>query len=228
MKIPHNLGRIFGSVAVIGLASACPLSAQTKANDAGRWYVGGDAGLAIMQNVGGLKLDGESAPPGFDISFDVGPRMDLNVGYNVTENIAVELEAGFSYNSVSSIGGQSLSGTGISADLWEVPVLVNGIYKYSFNEKWQAYGGLGVGIVASTMDAGQDFLSNPTSTSATDFQLGYQAMLGVKYLINSNWECDLGYKFLGTTSHKWKIEGHTFETDPTYLHSLLLSVTYKF
>jgi opacity protein-like surface antigen len=98
---------------------------------------------------------------------------------------------------------------------------VNGIYKYSFNDKWQGYGGLGVGGVATMFDSGGN-------GSDTDFQFGYQAELGVKYLINANWECDLGYKFLGTLDHEWTFNGNKVQSDPSYAHSILLSLTYKF
>lgn len=215
-----------------GLASVWPLAAQPYGGNAGQWYVGGDAGAVFQQNVGGLKDNGSPVPG--NIEFDPGARVDLNVGYNLTENVAVEVESGFTYNGISKAAGTSLSDLGESAELWQVPILVNGIYKHAFNDRWQAYGGVGLGCVASQLNAEVP----GASYNDTDFQLGYQAMLGIKYLINSHWVCDLGYKFLGTTGHEWNFTvpgtltsppvDPQVKTDPTYSHSILLSLTYKF
>ena len=226
-------------VAAVGLASVGPLSAQTQAGDAGKWYIGADAGLSIMQNLGGLVGNGVAlggpnqsfffiggngtqhpVPKNPQLEFDPGPRLDLSVGYHVLDNVAVEVEIGYTYYNITKLAGVSLSDEGASVDMWQVPVLVNGIYKYSFTDKWQCYGGLGIGGVASTLEN--------HGFGVSDYQLAYQAMVGVKYLINDQWECDLGYKFLGTSAHDWDTGGSKFQTDPSYSHSILLSVGYKF
>ena len=183
--------------------------------------------------MGGLTATSLQAPytytktPG--AKFDPGVRVDLSVGYNLTENWAVELESGFSYNELSQFGDFTDPGY----HLYQVPVLLNGIYKYSFNDKWQGYGGVGLGGVASILDLS----SGGWGSDNTDYQFGYQAELGVKYHISANWECDLGYKFLGTTDHEWTVNnGHPNSLnyrykdhlDATMSHTILLSLTYKF
>lgn len=228
MKTQFKLAKISVVGAAVGLASAFSLSAQTQMNTTSKWYVGGDAGLCLQQNVGGVTQEDLQTHTTYnnlpDAKFDPGVRADLSVGYNLTENWAVELESGFSYNELSQIGQAKDAGY----KLYQVPILLNGIYKYSFNDKWQAYGGLGLGGVAGIFD-----LSSNGSGRDTDFQFGYQAELGVKYHITANWECDLGYKFLGTTDHKWTLVsnagGHyRIQMDSTMSHSILLSLTYKF
>jgi opacity protein-like surface antigen len=224
MKTQSKMGRIILVVAAVGLVSAWSLRADDTvkslaADNTGKWYVGGDVGATFQQNLGGIKHNG--VPESGDIEFDPGVRVDLNVGYNLNQSFAVELEGGFSYNGVSKTGDTKRT----DSYLCQVPLLVNGIYKYSFNDKWQAYGGVGIGGVASTLNLKD---SSGSSSSDTDYQFGYQAMLGVKYLINANWECDLGYKLLGTLDHDWTFQGAKIETDPTFSHSVLLSLTYKF
>lgn len=141
MKTQSKLAKISVVGAAVGLASVFSLSAQTQMNTTSKWYVGGDAGLCLQQNVGGLKANGVGYP---GAKFDPGVRADLSVGYNLAENWAVELESGFSYNELSHFGMYTAPGY----KLYQVPVLLNGIYKYSFNDKWQAYGGVGLGGVA--------------------------------------------------------------------------------
>jgi len=244
MRTQSNVAPILAAAALVALASLCPTSLEAQVNDSGRWYIRGDAGLNILQDVGGLVGNGVAlGGPGQFISFtgnpatsqpvpahptmefDAGPRMDLSLGYNLRNNLAIEVETGFSYNTLNRFAGLPVSSGSARIALWQVPLLLNGIYKYSFNDHWQAYGGLGIGGVDSTFEVS----SKGASLGISDYQLAYQAMLGVKYLINPNWECGLGYKFLGTSSHDWKFSSSSrLQTSPTYSHGLLLSASYKF
>ena len=180
----------------------------------GSFYANGDAGVAILQNI---------VSQGSVAQFDIGPKVDVSVGYNVTPCFAVEVQSGFAYNSFSKSDGQSLS-SGESAEIWSVPVMANGIFTHSFNEHWQAYGGLGAGVLISTLDENTIF----GNISTTDCEFGYQAMFGIKYLFNDQMSCGLGYDFLGSLDHHWNAFGQGVTTTPTYMHSILLSLTYTF
>jgi opacity protein-like surface antigen len=221
MKTQSNLSKVIITSAVASLASVWSLAADTGGS-ASKWYIGVDEGGVFQQDVGGIKVNNSVTVPGSPtFKFDPGMKADLNLGYKLTENWAVELESGFSYNSISQF--PLLLGMPMpDSKLWQVPVLVNGVYKYSFNDHWQLYGGAGVGGVVSILDLSYAYSSD------TDLQFGYQVKLDVTYIINSNWECDLGYKFLGTLDHEWTVANFKMESDPTYSHSILLSLTYKF
>ena len=177
-------------------------------------YVSGDAGLSIMQNMTAV---------GNVIQYHVGPRIDVGTGYNFTQNIAAELQAGFAFNSWSAVNGVSTP-RGDSAKVWTVPVMASGIYKYSLNDHWQAYGGLGAGVLISTLN-----INNPVeSSSSTDCTFGYQAMVGIKWTFDTHFEWGLGYNFLGSLDHHWNDLGRDFTFSPTYMHSVLVSLTYRF
>jgi opacity protein-like surface antigen len=239
MKTPFQRGGIIVAIAVSGLAAVPPLAAADTGS-AGTWYVGTDAGVALQQQVGGVKVNGYPAqlvstgPTIF--RFDPGERADLKVGYNITENWAVELEGGESDNGISTTPHAIATPLPVPfghptapfdyGHLWQAPLLLSGIYKYSFTDKWQGYGGIGVGAVVSDLR-----LSNAYDrTDRADCRFGYQLQLGVKYLISSRWECALEYKFLGTTGHEWNFGSDVgdVKTDATMSHSILLSVAYKF
>ena len=205
-------------ILAVGLVSAWSAAADDMGSgaggDAGSFYARGEAGVAIMQDMTFM---------GTQVQFNVGPRVDVSAGYNITENIAVELQAGFAHNEFSKANGISFP-SGFSADLWSVPVMASGIYTYKFNDHWQAYGGAGAGVLITTLGE-----SVPgSSLSATDCEFGYQGMAGIKYLFNDNMECGLGYNFTGSLDHHFTAEGNGTTTSPTYLHSILLSFTYKF
>ena len=215
-----------------GLASAfsCswPVAAQDMNSDtdgnARGIYLGWDMGASFLQNIVNRGEVAGFVNPGQVVAFNVGSRFDLNLGYNICDHFSVEVQTGFGYNSVSSFDGVSLDDSGIDVEVWTVPVMANGIYKYSFNDHWQAYGGLGAGVVISTLDQ-STFLE---STSTTDCTFGYQAMFGIKYIFGPRWEAGLGYNFLGSLDHHWSVDGVGFTTSPTYQHSILLSFTRKF
>lgn len=177
-------------------------------------YLSGDAGLSIMQNMTIL---------GNVVQYHVGPRADVSVGYNITQNIAAELQGGFAYNGWSALNGRSIP-AGDTANVWTVPVMANGIYKYWFKDHWQAYGGLGAGVVISSLD-----IANPVETSvSTDSTFGYQAMVGIKCIFDEHLEWGVGYRFLGSLDHHWNDLGRGVTTSPTYMHAILVSLTYRF
>src|SRR5215469_2164515 len=86
----------------VGLVSACSATAADFGSntglggDAGNFYVSADAGVAIMQPL----IAGGSV-----YGYNVGPRVDVSAGYNITKNIAVELQGGFAHNAFSSQNG---------------------------------------------------------------------------------------------------------------------------
>ncbi|HXC34844.1 MAG TPA: outer membrane beta-barrel protein [Candidatus Acidoferrales bacterium] len=207
-----------------GFVSACSWPAAAADMDynadsyTGGIYFGADAGPAILQNI---------ISQGSVTKFDVGLRVDLNLGYNINQNFAVELQTGLAFNSFSSVDGVPASNFSYNEYVWSVPVMLNGIYKHSFNDHWQVYGGLGAGVLISTLDQWDPLT---TSTSSTDSTFGYQAMFGIKYVFGRHAEVGLGYNFLGSLDHHWDstLAGPGITTSPTYLHSILLNFTYKF
>jgi opacity protein-like surface antigen len=207
-------------------AGAWSAAAQDMDSDSGdnarHFYWGGNLGISILQPMVVRSLPVGFITPGEVIAFNVGPRVDLSLGYNITHNFAVELQTGFAYNGLSSLDGISLDG--LDADVWTVPFMANGIYKHSFNDHWQAYGGLGAGVLISTFDQWSLF----ESVSTTDCTFGYQAMLGIKYRFNDRWETGLGYNFTGSLDHHWNDDGVGITTSPTYQHSIILSLTRRF
>jgi opacity protein-like surface antigen len=152
-------------------------------------YLSGDAGLAIMQN-----MTSQSRL----IQYHVGPRVDVRAGYDLPQNLAVELQAGFADNSWSAANSRSVP-AGSFANVWTVPVMANGIYKHSFNNQWQVCGGLGAGVLISTLDVSEP--GGPLNFNSTDCTFGYQAVAGINYLMNKHMEWELGYNFLGSLDH---------------------------
>src|SRR5712664_595211 len=86
-------------------------------------YLGFDAGVAFQQDVT-IKDTG-----GAKIAFDTGFRFDIAAGFPFSDSWSAEIETGMIYNSVRSIGGMPLDAEMGSLDLYQVPAMLNVIYK---------------------------------------------------------------------------------------------------
>lgn len=190
--------------------------------------------------------------------FDPGWRAGLLGGYRLSEKVAVELEAGVLRHPVDKwLGvkpgqtaqiplqtpeGSITLGWPENLELYQVPVLANLLFEPRVRSEWTPYAGAGVGVVFAIFNVdGFDAQGSATTPSGTvqverhwpgqtdtDIALAYQAMLGVRYLLGDREYLGVSYRFLGTTGHEWRINGHDLKTEPLFSHSLLASFTYEF
>lgn len=210
-------------------------SVSVEAAEAGKWSIGLDAGINLMQNVklkdtgvtvvdvaetriGKLQGGSPIGPGGSDAEFDPGLRFDVSVGYMMNQSWSVQLETGFCYNQLSKVDGSTPD---MNVDFYQVPVLVDVVFTHPFDNGWSVYIGAGAGGVAGMVDISD-------TGSDTDFTFGYQAMAGIQYAVSERCGVGVGYKFLGTTEHEWTINGETGKTDPTYSHSILATFTFRY
>ena len=154
------------------------------------------------------------------VEFQTGIRGDIAVGYNINGAWAMELESGAIWNAIGS-----------EQELYQIPILLNVLYKIPLKNSWTPYFGVGAGVVVSKID----FLTVPTAaaatyvrTSDTDQTFAYQAMAGIKYAVSDRAQIDLGYKFFGTLDQSWAGNGTTLTSNGIYTHAVLASFTWKF
>jgi outer membrane protein W len=203
---------------------------SSHAQSADKFYVSADAGVALQQDVsirGGTGFVG----PGGKMKFDTGFRAGLDFGYNINDSFAVEFEAGVIRNTITDIGIQHLSDVGGSAELDEVPLLVNGIYTLPLGA-FKPYVGVGVGGMAGffsssrvpgsfPLGAGQDY-------NDVDFTFAGQAEVGCKYTLTKNIDLGLVYKFVATTDHSWNDNSIHLKTDGTMTHAIEATFNWRF
>ena len=145
----------------------------------------------------------------------------------------------------------TLAGKYAGADLYQIPIMVNGIYKFCPHGKFRPYLGAGVGVVLSIFDVGAisasadgQYTVSPIEGesygdsgsvsgqlwkggSDMDVVFGYQTMAGFNYDLTDRLAVGLNYKFLGTTDHDWNIGGLGLKAEGTFNHSILASINYK-
>jgi opacity protein-like surface antigen len=197
--------------------------AASEGNQGSNWFIGADAGVSLQQDVDVKEFLGASLS-GTKIEFDPGLRFGIVGGYRFTDQWSVSLEAGYSFNSVKSIAGTPLSGSGGDIDLHQVPILANGLYTFPLKCRVKPFLGGGVGGVFSVAEFSGAASGLPSGDSQGAAAFGYQGFAGARYEINDRMELGVIYKFLGTTDNTFD----DFKTEGTKAHTIGLSFIYKF
>lgn len=213
------------AAATLLLAAASSHGALTD-----NWYLDFGAGGAFQQNVS-IK-SGTGFGPGGDVRFDPGFRIGLDLGYNLNDSFAIEFDAGMARNTINQVGIQKLNSFGANAELDEIPLLINGIYKFPLHGAFRPYVGVGIGAAISIFDSsnipGSFFPGQKPQYSDADTVLAYQAELGFKYSVGEKVDLGLAYKFLGTTDHSWNDNNVNLKTDGTMTHAIEATLTWHF
>lgn len=213
------------STTVIGSALLLAGASGQAADWAQNLYLNADAG-AIFQQDADFHQTGL---PTLNATFNPGIRTDLAIGYKLTDSFALELEPGFTWNSIDELGGSSLDRFGQSVDLYSVPIMFNAVYTFPTLAGWTPYVGLGLGP-----DVGFFQGSLPwADVNDTDVTLGYQAQAGVRYALTEHSSVGLGYKFLGTTDQDYDLNmggGYVdhVKLSGVYIHGVFASFNWTF
>jgi opacity protein-like surface antigen len=146
------------------------------------------------------------------------------LGWHFSDQLAAELETGFTLNSVHKIGGVPVSSYGGKADIYQIPMMANLVYTFPLKGKFKPFIGAGGGGIATWADM-QTPLGN---VNDTDFTFGYQGMAGVGWELSKCVDIGMTYKFMASLDHDWSSGGVAFKTDGMFSHSILLSFRWKF
>lgn len=168
-------------------------------------------------SIGNLSVNGNVT--GEKFSFLPGFRFDTEFGYNFYDWLGVSLQTGIIYNGLQnytvSANGQltlagygTLSGSGdfqfpADGDLIQVPVQINGIFRWPGNEPLRPFLGLGVGTVwqqlnVISVDAGPVSFAGDYVRSA--FQFGWNAQLGLTYVVEPGIDFYSAFKVLSSVT----------------------------
>ncbi|MGZ4964305.1 MAG: outer membrane beta-barrel protein [Limisphaerales bacterium] len=201
-------------------------TANVQALDFTKSYFGVDAGASFVQGETLKDTEGQKA------HFNPGVRADLTWGLMLNQNLGLQLQTGVIWNHMKRVGNvvpppppateeTYESGKG---ELYQIPLLLNVVYKICPEKCLSPYLGVGAGGEAAMFDA--QFPSGKLSD--TDFTFAYQAFGGLRYKLCSNANVALGYKFLGTTSHDWKENSLQVRTDKLFTHAVVLALTWHY
>ena len=186
-------------VAMALAASPAAVQAQDTYVPFQGFYIGAGGGLVfpLSQNTGVTTYTGWLG--GGKIGYDfVGPRVDLEVGY------------GWSANNVF------FPGSAVSGGAGQLNVMANVYYDFMAQERLNPYIGAGVGVA---------FVDSNTPLGSTQF--AWQAMLGLRYNIDSAVSVGLEGRYMGTTNPSINTPTGTVYSQNQTL-GLLVGIAFKF
>ena len=148
-----------------------------------------------------------------DLKWDMGFRVSIAQGFNLTSWAAIELETGFLYNEWED-----------NDDEWvgNVPILANAVFKYEIGRVTPF---IGVGGGGSIFLAKTAFFQNDS-----DYYLvaAWQGQAGLRYNIGQDLAIGVVYKYLGTTNPEFELFDSTFKFHNVRNHYVGVQLHYNF
>ena len=187
---------------IVGLVALGTLLAAPARGADGKSYFGVDVGLTLNSSTQLEQFN--NTPVDATVKFKTGSRFGLTGGYMINDNFAVEVETGFSATSVSSIGnGVSLVGDDLS--VYQIPLLVNMIWRIPTGTKLKPYVGLGAGMATSILHTQGTTIAGVVTLTGTDSTVvgALQALGGVRYDFTDRFGLLAGYKYFYSGSPDW-------------------------
>jgi len=209
----------------VTLGAGCALmlgftaSAQDQSN-ARRFYFSANSGAAWQQPITVKEKDPLSGTITRERArFDTGLRLDVAGGYQFTDCLAGELEAGLIFNAVRGNSGNTRVNSEVD-DFLQVPFFLNLVGRVPTHTGLKPFIGAGVGGIYTSLESVGYYFS--TSTVDTDLVFAYQGLAGVRYEISRKVELGLAYKYTGTLNHTF--DRLSTPTSGNQVHSVLASV----
>src|SRR5829696_5701945 len=197
--------------------SAAPAPAQTI-------YFGAEGGWTMLNNQTSTAPGFPSALTKFEDGFTVGGKIGYEMG-----PWRFEEEYAYRANDVKSITWGGVPIVGAKGNRQSHAIMTNLYYSFAF--PWQVpltpYVGAGVGAVAVV-----DQAAAPTPFGKffddSAWQLGYQAMGGLRYNFNPRVAFDVEYRYFATTDPTFRVRGRTETYKTGYdTHNVMASLVYR-
>ena len=216
------------------------------------FYVGPEIGAAFQQDVNLQDVNFDTTILGADVlgsaggslTMSAGIRFNVPIGYQPVEWFAVEFAPGIIWNQLSSynlalngtIDGGAQQSLTLPIDLegsyYQVPLVVNFIFKIPTDSPWVPYIGGGIGASYTYMNwtrisyagVSQD-LSN---VDGSCWSLAYQGIAGLDYKITDEVSLGLKYIFTGTGNQNFGGSFQDFDTKGSYSQNVMFNCTLNF
>ena len=188
------------------------------------WY---EAGPALVEDAKVQDFFGETID-GNNVKFDTGFHFGLGIGQELTRFLRVELESGFNYNAIKSIGDADAS----SGNIYRVPVLANVVLQYPNRTRLVPVIGAGAGAHWAVLDAQNISLGSTTlNDDSSTWTFGYQGYAGVRYQFRENMNLGVFYHYSVADGPSWEFDsapGGNFKLDSLRTHTLSLTFGWDF
>lgn len=193
-------------------------------------------GFYVGVTGGAVWYHGLEFRSGKEVDFEAGWGVTGTIGYRWANGFQVEVNSGFYAADMKSekinIRGRGYSAVGeLDADIEQVPIMVNVLYRFFNNEPFSFYVGFGLGAVYTSVDAQASGTVRTAAYSArgtidgstTDWDFGIQALAGTSYALTDNLDVNVGYRFIHTFT-----DGAYGAGDDLNAHVVEGGLTYRF
>jgi opacity protein-like surface antigen len=228
------------SLIVIGLG-ACLAATPASARD-GAWYVGGDFGAMIVEDVGFDFGAGPTLPSsdsqvivdheyGFDgalfVGYDLGTfRLEAEVAYKRAS--VDEIESAFLLPGTPGSWGpppQIVPDAGGRSSA--LSFMINGMLDFGDDDGLSGFVGGGAGVAGVDIKV-RPFDNAPHFIDDSDTRFAWQIVAGVRHAIADNIDVTLRYRFFNVENVR-TVDFGGFESDTRFRsHSLLGGITFNF
>ena len=219
------------------------------------FYFGPELGVAFqqdvnLQNVSLSTTDSDltlAGTAGGSLSMDAGIRFNLPIGYQPVDWFAVEFAPGIIWNKMSSwnlelSGSATIPPDTISGNLnlpieveggyFQVPLVVNFIFKIPTDSPWVPYIGGGIGASFTYMNWTRlsygGFSEDLSNVDGSCWSLAYQGIAGLDYKITDEVSLGLKYIFTGTGNQNFGGSFQYLDTNGSYSQNVMLNCTLNF
>jgi len=209
--------RVAASVCLAVAASMSVADARAQT-----FYLGGEAGWNVLEDQSDRASGVAPLHAGFDSGYAVGARAGYEWG-------PWRFEEEYTYRS-NDLNGLSIGGVnvpGVSGSRQSHAFMSNLLYDINLGWPVVPHVGAGIGavdIIDHARTAGGRLFNDD------DWQLGYQAIGGVRYNLNPNVALDLDYRYLATTDATFSVPAAPAikYTSGYSNHTLMASMVYRF
>ena len=219
------------------------------------FYFGPELGVAFQQDVNlqNVSLSTTVADvtlagtAGGSLSMDAGIRFNFPIGYQPVDWFAVEFAPGIIWNKMSSwnleLNGSATDSSGsISGELnlpidveggyYQVPLVVNFIFKIPTDSPWVPYIGGGIGASFTYMNWTRlsygGISEDISNVDGSCWSLAYQGIAGLDYKITDEVSLGLKYIFTGTGNQNFGGSFQDLDTKGSYSQNVMFNCTLNF
>jgi opacity protein-like surface antigen len=233
------------------LAIAVALTSTVLATPAlarnGAWYVGGDFGAMIVEDMGfnfgaGPNIPGAGGNAQIGINHDYGYDGALFVGYDLGA-FRIEAEVAYKRARVDDIETTvALPGFGPAAGTVITPTIIpagggrtsalsfmiNGMLDFGDDDGISGFVGGGVGIARIDLANVRAFSNQGAAIDDSDTRFAWQVVAGVRQAISDNVDITVRYRFFNADNIR-TVDFRGLESDTRFRsHSLLGGITFNF
>jgi opacity protein-like surface antigen len=188
------------------------------------WY---EAGPALVEEAELRDFFGTPVA-GTPVKFDTGFHFGIGIGQELTRFLKVELQSGYNYNALKSIGGA----TAASGNLHRVPIMGNVVLQFPNRTGLVPVIGAGAGGQWLNFDAQNVALGLVTLNESSDtWVFSYQAYAGLRYEFSETMSLGLFYHYNVADGPSWEFDSvpaGNLKLNSIRTHSLSLTLGWMF